>query len=265
MFKKSFIALSFLALVGCGSSNYQSHYQQAEPKYKISDEDTKKWIIVGNKREQCVFSKLYKNKNFNELSPIEQQLYFNGVFWGSLAEVIGIDNVKIIASDPASLNYTGARYDKFNHTDPVHFDQQWCTKEKKEYVQALKRLKLEQEKQKKEELVRKRKAEKERKAREAYLATPQGQAELSRQQIAVQHQQMMAQQQKMYNLMLAQQKAAQDQAYWQQQQQQQMMQQQQFNQNMQMLNQMNNQFQIQGGYIGQGWAPTSGVHWNNVY
>ncbi|MGX2975831.1 DUF5358 family protein [Ursidibacter arcticus] len=215
MFKKSLVMLSFLALVGCGSSNYQTYYQQAEPKYKISDEDTKKWIVEGNKRKQCVFAKQYKNKNFNNLSEIEKQLHFSVVQASSLIEVIGRNNVQIIDNDSASKNYLIAQYNKFNHSDPVLFDQKWCAQQKREYAQVLKQAKREQEKRKKEEIARKQKEEQERKAREAYLRTPAGQAELARQQQLAYQQQMLAQQRAYQQQMLEMQRQAAQQAQFQ--------------------------------------------------
>lgn len=204
MFKKSLLVASVVALVGCGSSNYSSY--SAQPKYKISDEDTKKWIVEGNKREQCVFAKQYKNKSFKDLSPIEQQLHFNGVINASLVEVVGINNAQIIFSDPASQEYAKSQYSKFNHSEPVKFDQQWCSQQKKAYAQALKQLKREYEKEKKEALARQKQEEKERKARADYYASPQGQADLARQQ----YQQALLAQQRAYEQALAEQRQQQD-------------------------------------------------------
>lgn len=85
--------------------------------YKLSDEDAKKWIIEGNKREQCVFPKEYASKNFNNLSLEERQLYFNGVILNSLILVIGEANARLAVNDPASYQYLQSQYQKFNHSE----------------------------------------------------------------------------------------------------------------------------------------------------
>lgn len=195
MFKKSLIVLNTILLVGCGTNN--AYYQQ-NPQYKISDEDTKKWIVEGNKIEQCLFSKQRKNKSFNSLPDIEKQLHFNKVIIGSLVNTIGVDNARLAMSDPVSIEYTQKQFKKFNHTELVNFDAKWCKTEKREYAKALETAKQERKKQEKEALARKEQAEKERKAREAYLATPQGQADLARQQ----YQQALLAQQQMYQQQL---------------------------------------------------------------
>lgn len=210
MFKKSLMALSVFLLVGCGSHNV---YRQQTPKYKISDEETKKWIIEGNKFEQCLFPKEFEKQTLANLSQEELYLY-NLFIWGkSLQNVMGDSIAQTIFSDDASKNYAfNTQAPRFNHSQKAEFSKQWCANEKKQYNSALKQLKIEIKKAKQAEIARQKQAEKERKAREAYLKTPAGQMELARLQQERQHQEMMALQRQQ----IAQQQAMQEQMLLQQ-------------------------------------------------
>ncbi|MEH8031639.1 DUF5358 family protein [Gallibacterium anatis] len=182
MFKKLLLSSLVLVLTACSAS----------PKYKISDEDAKKWIIEGNKVEQCLFPKEYKAKNFNSLSQEERYLQAMGAL-NTLAQVIGMHNYQLIGSDFLSKQYLQKQYEKFNHSNPISFDPKWCNALKKDYQIALKQIREQQKKQKAEELARRKQAAKEEAARKAFYATPEGQAYLARQQLIAQQQAMQAQ------------------------------------------------------------------------
>lgn len=156
--------------------------------YKLSDEDAKKWIIEGNKVEQCVFAKEYQAKNFNNLSNEEKFLYQNGVLNSTLANIIGIQNFQMIQNDPASQQYTMVQYQKFNHSEKATFDPQWCEAQKRDYNQALKQLKAEIKKRNSEQIAKEKELERQRKAEADFYASKEGQAYLAQQQLMVQQQ-----------------------------------------------------------------------------
>ncbi|MDY2947281.1 MAG: DUF5358 family protein [Mannheimia varigena] len=208
--KTGLLIISSAILSACTNNTlYNSSLTSSEPKYKISDEDTKRWIIEGNKVEQCVFNKEYRNKDFSKLTQIEQTLHTKEVYRSTLISVIGENNVQIINSDPASQRYVEQQFQKFNHAEPAKFDKKWCQDIKRDYQIELNKLKNEQKEQatlmkkrKLEDQKRQEQLEKESAARQAYYATPQGQAALVQQQMLAQQQamqqQMAAQQQQMY-------------------------------------------------------------------
>lgn len=261
MLKKSLMVLSICMLVGCSSSNV---YSSAKPLYKISDEETKKWIIEGNKFEQCLFPKVVEKQTLSHLSKEEQFLHDLFVWGKSLQNIVGDNIAKTIFNDNASKNYAKKKIIKFNHTQKAEFSKQWCANVKKEYNTGLKHLKIEIKKAKEAELARQKQAEKVRKTREAYLKTPAGQMELARMQQERQHQEMMALQRQQ----LAQQRAMQDQMEWQQFNQQLN----QFNQQIQQINQSNMQMMQQMTPRRVIVTPAyqapcfgTGPCWNNVY
>lgn len=182
MLKKLTAISAVLLLAGCQNFN--------SPKiaYKLSDEDAKKWIIEVNKMEQCVFAKEYQAKNFNNLSNEERFLYDNGVIKSTLARIIGGQNMQIIASDPASQQYTIAQYQKFNHSEKATFDPQWCEAQKRDYNQALKQLRAEIKKRNAEQIAKEKELERQRKAEADFYASKEGQAYLAQQQLMVQQQ-----------------------------------------------------------------------------
>ncbi|MFA9499312.1 DUF5358 family protein [Mannheimia sp. E30BD] len=208
--KIGLLIMSSAILSACtNNSLYNSLLTSSEPKYKISDEDIKKWIIEGNKIEQCIFNKEYRNNDFSKLTKIEQALHNKEVYLNTLISVIGENNVQIISSDPASQRYIEQQLQKFNHSESAKFDKKWCQDVKRNYQMELNKLKAEQKaqaalmkKRQLEEQKRQEQLEKESAARQAYYATPQGQAALVQQQMLAQQQamqqQMAAQQQQMY-------------------------------------------------------------------
>lgn len=214
MIKKLVAISSLFILAGC------QNFGSSQILYKISDEDTKKWVIEMNKLEQCLFPQEYKAQNFRSLSTEEHMLLNNAKF-NLLRQIILPGYVYTIKTDSLSNTYAIYQFQRFKHYEKVSFDTQWCQTQKKDYNLALKQARAEIKKQKAEELVREKEvkkkqaeAERKRKELEAYYRTPAGQMELSRQQMARQHQEMMAQQQAMYRqqqaMIAAQEKADKD-------------------------------------------------------
>lgn len=213
MLKKLTALSTILFLAGC-----QNLGSFGAPKmaYKLSDEDAKKWIIEGNKIEQCVFPKEYASKNFNNLSLEERQLYFNGVMLMSLASVIGGQNVNLIRSDVASSQYAESQYNKFNHSEKAIFDPQWCEVQKQSYRQALKQVRENMAKQKAQALTQQKEAERQRKAEAEFYSSKEGQAYMAQQQIMAQQQAMQNQIQLQQQQQMQEQRAAYEQAQFQQ-------------------------------------------------
>lgn len=211
IYPKTLLSILLLGSLTACSSGLSGN----QPKYKISDQDTQKWIERGNQVEQCVFQKEYKNKTFNQLSVEERMLHNNGVFQSTLAEVIGLDNAQIVLNDPASTQYLKQQYDKFNHSNPTDFDKSWCDEMRASYQQALKKMHVEKKKQEKEQLARQQQEEKERRAQDEFYASREGQAHLAQQRILAEQQRMqqqaLLQQQAYQQQMLAQQRAYQQQ------------------------------------------------------
>lgn len=251
MLKKSLILASLFTLSACGS------IIPPTAKYKISDEDTQKWIIEENRIEQCFFPKEWKSGNFSKLSQVDQAA-MSHVRQLIIFSIVGQENYNTIANDPLSNQYLSQQFNKFNHSKPADFNKEWCDAQKVEFSKLKSRIKEQQA----QELARQKQAEKERLAREAYLASPEGQAYLAQQQLIAQQQAYEQQ------LMAARRAAAQQNDFMNisniinngfnsmtQSMQQ----------NTNSINQMTQQMQNQGSRIGAGWAPTSGVHWNNIY
>lgn len=216
MLKKTYVvAVIITFLTACSSTNIAT--------FKISDIETKKWIEEGNKAEQCLFYKQWKQSKFNGLSDEEHHLYTKYVHQIPLIKIIGLNNFQTITRNLESQQYTSQQYLKFNHSNKTDFDKKWCDNLKSQYKQELSQIRIEikqqkaqAEAQRKAELARQKQAEKERKAREAYLRTPAGQAELARQQQLAYQQQMLAQQQAYQQQMLEMQRQAAQQAEFQQ-------------------------------------------------
>lgn len=208
--KIGLLIISSAILSACTNNTlYNSSLTSSEPKYKISDEDTKKWIIEGNKREQCIFNKEYRNKDLSKLTKIEQALHNKWVMIDSLITVIGKNNIQLIYSDRESRRYIKQQYHKFNHSEVAKFDKKWCQDIRRDYQDELNKLKAELNKLKIEEQKRQEQLEKESAARQAYYATPQGQAALAQQQ-------MLAQQQAMQQQMAEQQRRMREAEQWNQ-------------------------------------------------
>ncbi|WP_288063672.1 DUF5358 family protein [Rodentibacter caecimuris] len=155
----------------------------SEPAYKLSDEDTQRWVTLTNQIEQCIFPKEWKTQNLNSLSNEEKHLYFNGLIPNSLMHIIGNHNWQVLMNDPISRTYAYEQFNKFNHSHPTHFDIKWCQVQKQSYNNSLKQLRIQI-----------KEAERKRQELETYYRTPAGQMELMRQQMAQQHREMMAQQ-----------------------------------------------------------------------
>ncbi len=198
MLKKiSILSLSVLFLSSCTTlSNIPTYKTSNTPRYKISDEDTKQWIIKGNKVEQCLFPNEYKNGSFRKLSQEKRYLHTQFVYENTLPKIIGISNTNIIKSDRLSNLYLGKQYQKFNHSRKVSFDKSWCNSLKKEYRLALKNVKEQIKRQVAIQKAQREQAEKERIARQKFYASPQGQAYLMQQQL-LQQQQVLINQQNM--------------------------------------------------------------------
>lgn len=181
MLKKLTAISALLLLTGC--QNLTS-YQIA---YKLSDEDAKKWVVEGNKIEQCLFAKEYQTRNFNNLSDEERQLLWKGVV-NELSLIIGGQNAQLIDNDLASARYARSQFQKFNHSEQAMFESQWCDALKRDYSQALKQLRAEIKKRKAEETAREKNLERQRKAEADFYASKEGQAYLAQQQLMLQQQ-----------------------------------------------------------------------------
>ncbi|MFZ7241208.1 DUF5358 family protein [Avibacterium avium] len=183
MFKKLLLSSLVLVLTACSAS----------PKYKISDEDARKWIAEWNQVLLCLYPKGYKTQNFNTLSPEENHI--NNLISEHMGkQIIGLNNYQLMQSDLASLAYLNKQFEKLKgyvNIPPV--DPKRCNEFKKAYQIALKQVREQQKKQKAEELARRKQAAKEEAARKAFYATPEGQAYLARQQLIAQQQAMQAQ------------------------------------------------------------------------
>ena len=181
MLKKLTAISALLLLTGC--QNLTSH----QIAYKLSDEDAKKWVVEGNKIEQCLFAKEYQTRNFNNLSDEERQLLWKGVV-NELSLIIGGQNAQLIDNDLASARYARSQFQKFNHSEQAMFESQWCDALKRDYSQALKQLRAEIKKRKAEETAREKNLERQRKAEADFYASKEGQAYLAQQQLMLQQQ-----------------------------------------------------------------------------
>ena len=186
MLKKLTAISALLLLTGC--QNLTSH----QIAYKLSDEDAKKWVVEGNKIEQCLFAKEYQTRNFNNLSDEERQLLWKGVV-NELSLIIGGQNAQLIDNDLASARYARSQFQKFNHSEQAMFESQWCDALKRDYSQALKQLRAEIKKRKAEETAREKNLERQRKAEAVnYIRTVKG-AYLAQQQPMLQQQNLQTQ------------------------------------------------------------------------
>ncbi|WP_373777256.1 DUF5358 family protein [Glaesserella sp.] len=178
-------------LTACSSfSGLGFHTHTDGPRYKIADEDVKKWIVERNKTEQCLYPKDIRS-NRGTLSDGQLFLYQMAVYQHTLNNVIGTRDYDIIMLDPASQQYLAKKLQQFNHTKSVQFEKAWCDNLKAEYKQAIQQtkatIKKQQSEQEAKELeVKKQQTKKEQKIREE--AYKQG-AELARQEAAQQQEQ----------------------------------------------------------------------------
>ena len=169
-----------------------------EAKYRISDYDIQQWILRANTIEQCLYPKEYQKgtmDQFANLSRNEQEL-LRELKIMALDEIVGQKNSRTIMNDYRSKSFFDSQHRKFNHFNTTNLDKKWCNNLRKNYRTTLKNIE-------KQQLAARRQAEKERKARDAFYATPQGQAALAQQQMQqqqmahqayLQHQQMRHQQ-----------------------------------------------------------------------
>lgn len=163
----------------------------AAPKYKISDANVRKWIIEGNKAEQCLFP------NMNSVSPTPTTyiLHKRYVYELPLIKVIGLQNTNTIFSDIESGQYLERKFRRFNHAKPATFSSEWCENLKQQYARDIPAANQWIAQQ--EALQKQAQQAQEEQARQAFYATPQGQAYLAQQQLLQQQQN--AQQQAYYN------------------------------------------------------------------
>ncbi|MDK4575277.1 DUF5358 family protein [Kingella kingae] len=149
----------------------------AAPKYKISDADVRKWIIEGNKAEQCLFP------NINSVSPTPTTyiLHKRYVYELPLIKVIGLQNTNTIFSDIESGQYLERKFRRFNHAKPATFSSEWCENLKQQYARDIPAANQWIAQQ--EALQKQAQQAQEEQARQAFYATPQGQAYLAQQHI----------------------------------------------------------------------------------
>lgn len=132
------LALAFI-LSACGSLNSSfSFNKSAGPRYKISDEDVKKWVLERNKVEQCLYPKQIRTKGIHTLSKGDQLLYQMAVSNKTLHQVVGSKNYLTLTTDPASQQYLAARFKKLNHSRATRVEKAWCDALKKDYDQLVK-------------------------------------------------------------------------------------------------------------------------------
>lgn len=199
MLKKISIIIFTLIISACSQDFYRT-----EPKYKISDEDTKKIILISNELEQCIYPEVRKangdkqklERIYKKFSKERHQLFEYISFSEILPMVVGIDNAKIITGDQLSLDYFIKQFQKFNNSNPVEPSadmKRRCNGIKQKFENELRKIENQN-----------KKAEKERKQREAYLKTPAGQAELARLQQQQYQQEMINLQRQQINMQRAQ-------------------------------------------------------------
>lgn len=217
-FPKILLASIVLTALTACSSNYNSYIQ---PKFKISDEQAQQFVRAGNNIEQCIYPKLKgmsyeeaQRKVYSKLSEPEHYV-LRKLMQEELRLIIGEQNFITLSNDQVSQAYLSQKHSQFNN-QIANVDPQKCKVWKQEFNTELKIAKAEYKKAKQAQLAQQREAEKERKAREAYLKTPAGQAELARQQQLAYQQQMLAQQQAYQQQMLEMQRQATQQAEFQQ-------------------------------------------------
>lgn len=266
---KIVMVIMYAGITGCGVTKYQAYQsiiesiESTEPRYKLSDIDAQHWIIESNKVEQCLFYNEWKNHNFYNLSKEEKDLLNYFVNLKTLIRLIGEDSFKIIQLDKKSQEYADFKFRKFNHSEPVIFDNTWCQSLKSEYAISLNKLRAQIKAQREQEKAKQQQAEKERIAREAFLATPQGQAYLAQQQMIARQQAMQYQQQQMLQQQMAAQAQLERQQAWQdlnnsiQQSTQSLTN--TLNNNTQMINNTNHQMMMRNNQMMQNWAPNNGT------
>ena len=132
------LALAFV-LSACGSLNSSFSFNKSVgPRYKISDEDVKKWVLERNKVEQCLYPKQIRTKGIHTLSKGDQLLYQMAVSNKTLHQVVGSKNYLTLTTDPASQQYLAARFKKLNHSRAARVEKAWCDALKKDYDQLVK-------------------------------------------------------------------------------------------------------------------------------
>lgn len=125
-----------LLLSACGSKqggNDTANSAQSGIKYKISDEQTKQWVLEKNKAQQCLFP-----KGGTQIASHQPFLYQMAVYSRPLVQVIGEKDYQLLSINPASQQYAAAKLRKFNHNKKVKFDKAWCTELRKEYRTLVK-------------------------------------------------------------------------------------------------------------------------------
>lgn len=126
-----------LLLTACSSQN-QSDNDTANSaksgiKYKISDDQAKKWVSEKNKVQQCLFPK--GNSHIATKQPF---LYQMAIYNRPLLQVIGEKDYQTLSVSPASQQYAAAKLRKFNHNKKVKLDKAWCASLRKEYSTLVK-------------------------------------------------------------------------------------------------------------------------------
>ncbi|QPB43606.1 DUF5358 family protein [Rodentibacter haemolyticus] len=263
MLKKS-ISLSFVAiLTACGILQF--------PKYVVSDEDLKKLAIAENQVDQCVNTDFVKKiQNKQKLSDdefieakVRLEVLQNNSRGVLLGDIIGREKVEIIKNDFLSAQNFLNRYNpKLASLNIPPLGKVQCAVVKKNYMQVVQAKKAELKQQIANQKIQAKEAEKARKAREAYYQTPEGQAELARQQQERHHQEMMALQRQQMGQLQAAQNAMQ---FQQQMNQMNQMNQQMQQRSMQMLQMATPQKVIIGSPVMNAPIMGTGPRWNNVY
>lgn len=115
------------------SGNDTANQAKSRIKYKISDEQARKWVNEKNRTQQCLFP-----KGSTHIAGKQPFLYQMAVFNRPLLDVIGEQNYQILSANPASQQYAAAKLRKFNHTKKVKIDKAWCQALRKEYSTLVK-------------------------------------------------------------------------------------------------------------------------------
>lgn len=178
------LSLSICLLTACSFG-----YRTTEPKYKITEGEMKRFVLIGNNKEQCIHPELKgltfeqaEKQVYSKRTDAEKYLWNKKIAFETFIEVLGEYKANIIYSDIYSQQYFNNMYSKFNN-QIANIDQAECSAFKKEWNKELAIAKKLIQEEKQRALARQRQAEKEAKARQEFYATPQGQAYLAQQKL----------------------------------------------------------------------------------
>ncbi|WP_044470290.1 DUF5358 domain-containing protein [Mannheimia massilioguelmaensis] len=113
MLKKVLLMSFVMAIVSCSSIQQAPIPAQfAGADYQLEDVDAKKWVVLGNQAESCIYPNLTRIQQ-EHFAKEDAYIYSQYVFFYPLEEIIGKDNVKIIQDDSKSMDYATYQFKKF--------------------------------------------------------------------------------------------------------------------------------------------------------